>query len=170
MGLIFLRPQLPNAGEWFGEKWSRKRDGPWSGVHLHWNMKGKVSEKLVWKEGWSLTSGISSGVLLCIPGRGLSLPTVSAVCRILRVDWKEEAKKIGRRLRLCSLPALFLSGFFRGRVNSGNFPERRCIMLVYGGLEEVSKDVTELVSTELQNAAISTIRTRTLVHTEDLSQ
>ena len=33
-------------------------------------------------------------------------------------------------------------------------------MLVYGGLEEVSKDATEPVSTELQSAATSTIRTR----------
>ena len=40
-------------------------------------------------------------------------------------------------------------------------------MLVYGGLEEVSKDVTELVSTELQSAAINTIRTRTHFHTEE---
>ena len=40
--------------------------------------------------------------------RPRSLPTVSAVCRILRVDRKEKAKKISRRRRPCGLPALFL--------------------------------------------------------------
>ena len=40
-------------------------------------------------------------------------------------------------------------------------------MLVYGGLEESSKDATELVSTELQSAATNTFRTRTHVHTAE---
>ena len=43
-------------------------------------------------------------------------------------------------------------------------------MLVYRGLEEVSKDATELVSAELRRSAISTIRIRTLVHIDPLQQ
>ena len=43
-------------------------------------------------------------------------------------------------------------------------------MLVYEGLEEVSKNTAELVSTELQSSALSTIRTRTLVYTDPLQQ
>ena len=43
-------------------------------------------------------------------------------------------------------------------------------MLVYRGLEEVSKDATELVSTELQSSATNTVRTRTLVYIDPLQQ
>ena len=43
-------------------------------------------------------------------------------------------------------------------------------MLVYRGLEEVSKDATELVSAELRRSAISTIRIRTLVYIDPLQQ
>ena len=48
----------------------------------------------------------SLGVPLHIPRRGRSLSTASAVCRILRVLCKGEAKKINRRLRPCSLATL----------------------------------------------------------------
>ena len=43
-------------------------------------------------------------------------------------------------------------------------------MLVNGGLEEMSKDATELVSTELKHSFINTIRTRTLVYIDPLQQ
>ena len=47
---------------------------------------------------------------------------------------------------------LFWSGLFGDRDNSDRFPERMyTLMLVYRGLEEVSKDATELDSTKLQS-------------------
>ena len=36
------------------KKWSDKRGGPLSGVHLQGNMEGRGSEEVVSKEGWSL--------------------------------------------------------------------------------------------------------------------
>ena len=55
-------------------------------------------------------------------------------------------------------------------LDSGHFPERRYKMLVYGGLEEVSKHATELISTKLQSSAINTISARTLIHINSCQQ
>ena len=39
----------------FQKKWSSNRDGPFSGVYFLGNMKGNVSEKMVFKRGWSFS-------------------------------------------------------------------------------------------------------------------
>ena len=79
-----------------------------------------------------------------------------------RVFITSDVRATGRRSLRCFGADVFGTG-----ITVDVCPERRFRMLVYEGLEEVSKNTAELVSTELQSAAISTIRTRTLVYIEE---
>ena len=54
----------------FKQKWYQKRGGPWEGCFKVENTKGKVSEKVILKERWSLirVSSIRSSSVLAIFG------------------------------------------------------------------------------------------------------
>ena len=56
-GQMFMYTEVGRE-QFFHGKCSLKRDGPLSWVHVHRNRKRKVSEEMVFKEGWFFVMGL----------------------------------------------------------------------------------------------------------------
>ena len=80
---------------------------------------------------------------------GSTAERISDFRNVSRVFSTRDVRATGRRSLSC-----FGVDFFGTGITVDIIPERR--IMVYGGLEEMSTDATELVSTELQNSAVNT--------------